>query len=108
MKAEAAFARAMAGARTPREKRLAFEAHSQKGRQTDVPLVEDFPLAPEEETPEFFHLTMTLQWRTVRAYEHWQGNTHLTLAEIIHSTVEKGIAAGTIQDIPWPPGWEPD
>jgi hypothetical protein len=106
MKAEAEFEQAMAGAKTPREKRLAFDAYSERRKKNDVPLVEDFPLAPEEETPDFFHLTMALQWRLVRASEHWRGNTSLTLADIIHRTVEAGIASGKIQDIPWPPGWE--
>ena len=49
----------------------------------DVPPVEDFPLAPEEETPDFEHLAATLQFRFVRAAEHWRGNTHLTLTHII-------------------------
>lgn len=57
----------------------------------DVPLVEDFPLAPEEETPDFQHLAMTLNLRFVRAFEHWRGNTHLTLTAIIVRTVEEGI-----------------
>jgi len=105
-KAELEFAQAMAGTRTPREKRLAFDAHAERLRRKDVPLVEDFPLAPEEETPDFAHLTMTLQFRTVRAREHWRGNTELTLAEVIHRTIENGVTAGTIQDIPWPAGWE--
>lgn len=59
----------------------------------DVPLVEDFPLAPEEETPEFQHLAATLQFRFVRAVEHWRGNTHLTLTAIIVRTVEQGMRA---------------
>ena len=54
----------------------------------DVPLVEDFPLTPEEETPEFRDLSNTLQFRFVRAFEHWRGNTHLTLSQIIVRTVE--------------------
>jgi hypothetical protein len=106
MKAEAELEQAMAGAKTPREKRLAYDAYHERWRKEDIPLVEDFPLAPEEETPDFFHLTMTLQWRLVRAWEHWRGNKHLTLADIIYTTVEAGIASGKIQDIPWPPGWE--
>ncbi len=106
MKTEAEFEQAMAGAKTPREKRLAFDAYNERRRKQDIPLVEDFPLAPEEETPDFSHLTMTLQWRLVRASEHWRGNTHLTLADIIHRTIEAGIESGKIQDIPWPPGWE--
>jgi len=59
----------------------------------DVPLVEDFPLAPEEETPDFQHLASGLQFRFVRAVEHWRGNTHLTLTAIIVRTVEEGIRA---------------
>jgi len=59
----------------------------------DVPLVEDFPLAPEEETPDFQHLATGLQFRFVRAVEHWRGNTHLTLTAIIVRTVEEGIRA---------------
>jgi len=57
----------------------------------DVPMVEDFPLAPEEETPEFRDLAMTLQLRVVRAVEHWKGNTHLTLTAIIMRMVEEGM-----------------
>jgi hypothetical protein len=59
--------------------------------QEDVPMVEDFPLAPEEETSEFQHLATTLQFRFVRAFEHWRGNTHLTLTAIIVRTVEDGM-----------------
>ena len=49
----------------------------------EVPMVEDFPLAPEEETPGFQHLATGLQLRLVRAVEHWRGNTHLTLTAIV-------------------------
>jgi hypothetical protein len=49
----------------------------------DVPLVEDFPLAPEEETAVFRDLANTLRLRCMRAFEHWRGNTHLTLTAII-------------------------
>ena len=59
----------------------------------DVPLVEDFPLAPEEETPEFRDLTTSLQLRLVRAVEHWRGNTHLTLTAIIMRTSEENARA---------------
>lgn len=107
LKTERELEEAMAAARTQREKRLAFHAHAERQQRKDVPLVEDFPLASEEETADFLHLTMTLRWRTVRAWEHWKGNTHLTLADIIHRTVAEGIAAGRIEDVPWPPGLEP-
>lgn len=59
----------------------------------DVPLVEDYPLAPEEETPDFQHLATGLQFRFVRAVEHWRGNTHVTLTAIIVRTVEEGMRA---------------
>lgn len=55
----------------------------------DVPMVEDFPLAPEEETPNFRDLTITLQLRGIRALEHWKGNTHMTLAAVIVRMVEQ-------------------
>lgn len=60
----------------------------------DVPLVEDFPLAPEDETPDFLHLQMTLGLRLVRAMEHWRGHTDLTLPRLII-----GIVTGEL-DIP--------
>jgi hypothetical protein len=60
----------------------------------DVPLIEDFPLAPEEETPDFRHLTFTLQLRLIRAMEHWRGNTDLTLTALIMRAVEQGVLAG--------------
>jgi hypothetical protein len=59
----------------------------------DVPPVEDFPLAPEEETPDFHHLATCLRLRFIRAFEHWQGNTHLTLTAIIVRTVEESMRA---------------
>jgi hypothetical protein len=78
----------MAGAVTQAEKKRAFDAFVAGRRKEDVPLVEDFPLAPEEETPEFNDLSMTLQLRTVRAHEHWMGNTNVTLADVIHKLVQ--------------------
>jgi hypothetical protein len=91
--AEEAFERAMAGTRTPEEKQHALAAYAAERRRRDVPLVEDFPLHPEEETADLRDLTMTLQLRGMRAYEHWRGNTHLTLADIIHRLVEQGKLA---------------
>lgn len=58
-------------------------------RGDDVPLVEDFPLHPEQETASFQDLATTLQFRYLRAFEHWQGNTHLTLTAIIMHTAEQ-------------------
>lgn len=59
----------------------------------DVPLIEDFPLVREEETPEFKHLATSLHFRLVRALEHWKGNTHVTLAAIIMRAVEEHAAS---------------
>lgn len=59
----------------------------------DVPLVEDFPLHPDEETPEFRDLATALQLRLIRAFEHWKGNTHLTLTAIIVRAVDEAHAA---------------
>jgi len=42
------------------------------------------PLLPEEETADLRNLRMTRQLRSMRAYEHLRGNTHLTLAAIIY------------------------
>ncbi len=98
--AEEAFQRDFKGVRTPEDFNRA-SAESLKRRLEsgeDVPLVEDFPLAPEEETPEFFDLATTLQLRFVRAFEHWQGNTHLTLTAIIMRTVQQNM--GSLGEIP--------
>jgi hypothetical protein len=81
--------RSMADAERAAAKRM--EKKLKEGK--DVPLVEDFPLAPEEETPDFQHLAMTLNLRFVRAFEHWRGNTHLTLTAIIMRTVEEQMRA---------------
>jgi hypothetical protein len=84
--------RYLAGAKTQEEKQLALDRYHEDRRRErrDVPLVEDFPLAPEEETPDFMHLAMTLRLRGIRAYEHWNGNTNLTLQDIIYRLAEQG------------------
>jgi hypothetical protein len=91
--AEAALRREFAGIRTPREAKRSVAEYVEQVLKSkeDVPLVEDFPLHPEEETPEFRELAVTLQLRGVRALEHWQGNTHLTLAAIIVRTVKENM-----------------
>ena len=57
------------GAKTQEEKRRAFEQYDEDKRRErrDIPLAEDFPLAPEEETPEVMDLAMTLRLRSLRA-----------------------------------------
>jgi hypothetical protein len=93
--AVAAFRREFKGVRTMQNaERVAGESLEKKLKsKEDVPTVEDFPLAPEEETPEFQHLATALQFRLVRVVEHWQGNTHLTLTAIIMRTVEENARA---------------
>jgi hypothetical protein len=59
----------------------------------DVPLVEDCPLYPEDETRDFKDLSNALHLRFIRAVEHWRGNTHLTLTEIIVRSVQQGMHA---------------
>jgi len=96
--AEAAFARDFKGVRTMGDaERAASEALQRKlASKEDVPMVEDFPLASEEETPEFRDLATALGFRFVRAVEHWKGTTDLTLTQIIVRTVEDGIRRGAI------------
>jgi hypothetical protein len=91
--AEAALKRRFAGVRSMQDaERAAAESLEQRLKsKDDVPMVEDFPLAPEEETPDFKHLATGLQFRFVRAVEHWRGNTDLTLPAIILRTVEQSM-----------------
>jgi hypothetical protein len=93
--AEAAFSREFKGMRTMQDAERAAAASVERrlADKDDIPMVEDFPLAPEEETPDFRHLATALGFRFVRAVEHWRGNTHLTLAAIIVRTVEEGQRA---------------
>jgi len=94
--AEAAFGRELKGARTMEDvERVAAKSLERRLQsKEDVPLVEDFPLAPEEETPDFRDLMITLQLRFVRAMEHWRGNTDLTLAALIVRMVKEGSLPG--------------
>ncbi len=90
-KAEEEFKRDYAGVRTVEDYNRAVKASVERKlkNRKDVPIVEDFPLAPEEETPGFRDLTITLQLRGIRALEHWNGNTHLTPAAIIARMMEQ-------------------
>lgn len=66
--------------------KLAALDHHLRQRNRDIPMVEDFPLWPEEEDERFTQLATTIQFRYIRAFEHWNGN-HLTLAEVIRKVV---------------------
>lgn len=96
--AEAALEHDLAGVQSLQDAdRVLAESLEQRLKsKDDVPMVEDFPLAPEEETPELTHLATALQFRFVRALEHWRGNTDLTLAAIILRTVQQGMRDGAI------------
>lgn len=93
--AEVALERDFEGVRTMEDaERVAAKRLKRRLKsKEDVPLVEDYPLAPEEETPEFRDLATGLQFRAIRALEHWNGNTHLTLTAIIVRTVEQSMQA---------------
>ena len=95
--AEAALKRELEGVRPGRDAARAAAEFVERRLESreDVPMVEDLPLAPEEETPNFQHLANTLQLRFVRAVEHWRGNTHLTLTDIIVRAVEESMRAGS-------------
>jgi len=95
--AEADFKREFGGVRTLQDaERAAADFVERRLRsKEDIPLVEDFPLAPEEETPEFKNLAITLQPRLMRAVEHWQGNTNLTLAALIVRTIKENMRSSS-------------
>lgn len=94
--AEAALTREYKDARTKEdfERIAAGSLERRLASKEDIPVIEDLPLAPEEETPDFRHLAFTLQLRLIRAMEHWRGNTDLTLAALIERTVKEGVLAG--------------
>ena len=94
--AEERLRRQLKGARTTEEleRRVAAAQAERQARGDDVPMVEDFPLAPEEETPDFRHLENTLQLRLLRAAAHWSGDTSATLESLIHELVRKGSLSG--------------
>jgi hypothetical protein len=72
---------------TVAERRRVYEQDAIARRSRDVPEVEDFPLAMEEETADFTHLDTTLGLRAIRAAERWQGKL-VTLREIIYRTLK--------------------
>lgn len=54
----------------------------------DVPLVEDFPLWPEEESEDLRDLCATLDLRFIRALRRWNGED-VTLREVIEEHVDR-------------------
>jgi hypothetical protein len=46
-------------------------------------MVEDLPLYPEEETPDFQEFSTVLALRAARAMEHWSGHTEVTLGSLL-------------------------
>ncbi len=84
--AEAALAREFKGARTMQdaERVVAKSLERRMKSKEDVPMVEDFPLAPEEETPDFQHLATGLQLRLVRAVSAACGPSRTTTRRCRH------------------------
>jgi hypothetical protein len=80
---------ALDSAHTKEEKLAAYQRYQEERRKVDVPEVEDFPLAMEEETATFTHLTMTLRLRSVRAVERWAGK-QVSLMDIIYRMFGQG------------------
>jgi hypothetical protein len=74
--------KALAAVKTRAEKLQVMEREHTERLARDVPEVEDLPLAMEEETEEFTHLTITLRVRCIRAFEHWSGKP-TKLSEVI-------------------------
>lgn len=63
--------------------------------RTDIPLVEDFPLWPEEETADLHDLRMFLDFRFTRALRRWKGED-VTLREVIEESVHDAYAQGQL------------
>jgi hypothetical protein len=61
--------------------------------RTDVPLVEDFPMWPEDETDDMADLARTLDFRFVRAMRRWQGED-VTLRDVIEQVVDQLHSGG--------------
>ena len=57
-------------------------------RLTDVPLVEDFPCHPEDESDDMRDLSAVLNFRFMRAARVW-GGERVTLQQVIEETVAK-------------------
>lgn len=72
-------------AATAAERMAVYERHAADQRVLDVPDVEDFPLAMEEDSEELSHLTTALRLRMVRAVERWFGKP-TTISGIIYRT----------------------
>jgi hypothetical protein len=56
----------------------------------DVPMVEDLPLYPEVETPDFQELATVLSLRAARAMEHWNGHTEVTIGSLLRLAAAQG------------------
>lgn len=56
----------------------------------DMPPVEDFQLPGKEDAPGFPYLKMSLTLRSALAWEHWQGHTELSMAELMMHLARQG------------------
>lgn len=75
------------------EEFLAARRHTRPRK--DVPIVEDFPLWPEEESEDLRDLRMTLDLRFARAVRRWNGED-VTLHEVIEQMVDRAYADGRL------------
>lgn len=83
---ERAMEAALASATTPADKRRALEEFHASRANEDVPLVEDFPLHPEEETEDMSDVKNVLNFRFLRAGRRWKGE-EVTLRQVIEEAV---------------------
>jgi ketosteroid isomerase-like protein len=72
--------------RTQEERRARFFEWHERRRGHDVPVVEDYPTAPEEETETFRDLAMGLELRALRSLRQWNGES-VTLRQLIEEVV---------------------
>lgn len=82
---------ALASAPRQEEKLPAIERQQAERFTLDVPEVEEFPVARDDEDGRFTHLGNTLRLRGLRAVYHWAGRA-ATLAEIVQDLVTRKAA----------------
>jgi hypothetical protein len=90
---DAEFERATAGASNIEEYLRLAEEHRATRERQDVPMVEDFPMHPEDESDEMSDLANVLNFRFVRAGRRWRGED-VTLRQVIEEAVHAHLATG--------------
>ena len=85
---------ALAGATTPEELERAYARYQEQRRRRPVPLVEDFPHHPEDETEAMTDLTGKLSVRFMCALRRWNGED-VTIVQVIEEMVAQHESALT-------------